>query len=265
MLDYSYGFANSMPVSYLQLTNSSRPCFYCRGGGKYFIWDDYKTNWEIVKSSTTYTSQTVAPTTSLPANSYNIANIGARASNVTGTVAIANGGTGATTASGARSNLGLSTVASTGSYNDLSNKPSIPTMPTVGNGTLTIQKNGSTVASFTANATSGVTANIGVPTGISISTTSLKGNSYSTSATTVAFSGYIAVYCIVRPTSSSAWVPLFIPANLITTTATEYQGADEGNYVKFKLQKSGSNIVITGTGRSGSGTFQVYGVKLSLS
>lgn len=39
---------------------------------------------------------------------------------------IANGGTGASTAEKARENLGLATVASTGSYNDLSNKPSIP-------------------------------------------------------------------------------------------------------------------------------------------
>lgn len=39
---------------------------------------------------------------------------------------ISQGGTGATTASQARVNLGLATVASTGSYNDLSNKPSIP-------------------------------------------------------------------------------------------------------------------------------------------
>ena len=56
---------------------------------------------------------------------------------------------------------GLSTVATTGSYNDLSNKP---TIPTVNNATLTIQKNGSTVKTFTANASSNVTANITVPT-----------------------------------------------------------------------------------------------------
>lgn len=56
---------------------------------------------------------------------------------------------------------GLSTVATTGSYDDLSNKP---TIPTVNNATLTIQKNGSTVKTFTANASSNVTANITVPT-----------------------------------------------------------------------------------------------------
>ena len=55
----------------------------------------------------------------------------------------------------------LATVATSGSYNDLSNKP---TIPTVNNATLTIQKNGSTVKTFTANASSNVTANITVPT-----------------------------------------------------------------------------------------------------
>lgn len=77
----------------------------------------------------------------------------------------------------------LATVATSGSYNDLSNKPTIPaaqvqsnwtqtntsaadyiknkpTIPTVNNATLTIQKNGTTVKTFTANASSNVTANI---------------------------------------------------------------------------------------------------------
>ena len=52
----------------------------------------------------------------------------------------------------------LATVATSGSYTDLSNKP------TIGNATLTIQKNGTNVQTFTANATSNKTANITVPT-----------------------------------------------------------------------------------------------------
>ena len=48
-----------------------------------------------------------------------------------------------------------------GNYNDLTNKP---TIPTVNNATLTIQKNGTTVQTFTANASSNATANITVPT-----------------------------------------------------------------------------------------------------
>lgn len=57
----------------------------------------------------------------------------------------------------------FATVATSGSYNDLSNKP---TIPTVNNATLTIQKNGTTVKTFTANASSNVTANITVPTAV---------------------------------------------------------------------------------------------------
>lgn len=55
----------------------------------------------------------------------------------------------------------LAAVATSGSYNDLSNKP---TIPTVNNATLTIQKNSSTVKTFTANASTDVTCNITVPT-----------------------------------------------------------------------------------------------------
>lgn len=57
--------------------------------------------------------------------------------------------------------ISLHKVSKTGSYNDLLNKP---TIPTVNNATLTIQKNGTTVNTFTANASSNVTANITVPT-----------------------------------------------------------------------------------------------------
>ena len=52
----------------------------------------------------------------------------------------------------------LATVAKTGSYNDLSDKP------TIGNGALTIKKNGSNVGTFTANATANKNIDISVPT-----------------------------------------------------------------------------------------------------
>ena len=89
----------------------------------------------------------------------------------------------------ARQNIGLATVAHTGDYNDLihrpqpingqvqsdwnqtnemmpdfiRNKPSIPTPAPVNDAVLTIQKNGTDVATFSANAASNVTANIEVP------------------------------------------------------------------------------------------------------
>lgn len=60
---------------------------------------------------------------------------------------------------------GLSTVATSGSYSDLSNKPTIPAA--ANNGTLTIQKNGTSVATFGANQSTNATANIEVPTKVS--------------------------------------------------------------------------------------------------
>ena len=52
----------------------------------------------------------------------------------------------------------LATVATSGSYNDLTNKP------TIGNATITIQKNGTAVDTFTTNATSAKSINIPIPT-----------------------------------------------------------------------------------------------------
>lgn len=54
----------------------------------------------------------------------------------------------------------LSTVATSGSYNDLSNKP---TIPTVNNSTITITNNGSSVGSFTTNDSSARTIALSAP------------------------------------------------------------------------------------------------------
>ena len=58
----------------------------------------------------------------------------------------------------------LANVATSGDYTDLINTP---TIPSVGNGTLTIQKNGTSAGTFTANATTNKTINIIVPTKVS--------------------------------------------------------------------------------------------------
>lgn len=58
----------------------------------------------------------------------------------------------------------LAAVATSGNYSDLNGTP---TIPTVNNATLTIQKNGTDVQTFTANQSTNATANIIVPTNIS--------------------------------------------------------------------------------------------------
>lgn len=72
-------------------------------------------------------------------------------------------GTNVSVSSDTSGNITISATDTT-DYNSLSNKP---TIPTVNNGTLTIQKNGTTVKTFTANSDSDVTADITVPTKVS--------------------------------------------------------------------------------------------------
>lgn len=64
----------------------------------------------------------------------------------------------------ARANIGAGTSSFSGSYTDLTDKP---TIPTVNNATLTIQKNGVNVTTFTSNSATNATANITVPTKVS--------------------------------------------------------------------------------------------------
>lgn len=66
ILESSFKFTDTMPVSYQQLGNSSRPVFWCRGGGQYYIWTDYDETWTVYTSSVTFSEQTVAPTTTYP-------------------------------------------------------------------------------------------------------------------------------------------------------------------------------------------------------
>lgn len=61
----------------------------------------------------------------------------------------------------------ISTVGKAAVTNRYSDLDGIPTIPTVNNGTLTIQKNGTNVATFTANQSGSSTANITVPTNVS--------------------------------------------------------------------------------------------------
>ena len=67
VLEYSYSFASSQPVSYQQLGNSSKPIFWCRGGGQYYIFTDYEETWTIYTSTVTFSSQSVSPSSTLPA------------------------------------------------------------------------------------------------------------------------------------------------------------------------------------------------------
>ena len=50
------------PIGYKQLNNSSAPCFYLKGGGRYRLTADYKNGgWEIVTSQVTIREETIKP------------------------------------------------------------------------------------------------------------------------------------------------------------------------------------------------------------
>jgi len=93
----------------------------------------------------------------------------------------------------ARSNIGAGTSNFSGSYNDLVDKP---TIPVVYDGTLYLQQNGATIATFTANQSTNVTANFTVPivsdyywADVKVSASSNKGTTPTFSTVTVGGSG----------------------------------------------------------------------------
>ena len=165
----------------------------------------------------------------------------------------------------------LATVATSGSYNDLSNKP---TIPTVNNATLTIQKNGTNVATFTANSSTNATANITVPTGAAADKgvdTSISASSTSTnlptSAAVAAFvegKGYKTTdnnttYTVatgdsngqikVTPSSGSVYnVSVKGLGSAAYTASTAYAAASHGTHVTADTVKSALGTSSTGTG-----------------
>lgn len=94
----------------------------------------------------------------------------------------------------------LANVATSGSYNDLSDTP---TIPSVGNGTLTIQKNGTSAGTFTANATTDETINIIVPTKVSELTDDVvKGKYLSLTGGTMMANGKITMDSTYTPSAN---------------------------------------------------------------
>lgn len=64
---FSYNFCDKMPAYITQMEKSSAPVFYLRGGGKYYIYTDYKCTWTVKTAAYTVSNESVEPTTT-PAN-----------------------------------------------------------------------------------------------------------------------------------------------------------------------------------------------------
>lgn len=61
IVQYEYIYADKNPVGYTQMTNSSTPVLWLRGGGRYFIKTGYNCGWTIHTSAYTISQQTVQP------------------------------------------------------------------------------------------------------------------------------------------------------------------------------------------------------------
>ena len=64
---FSYFYCDKMPAYITQMGKSSAPVFYLRGGGKYYIYTDYKCTWTVKTAAYTVSNESVEPTTT-PAN-----------------------------------------------------------------------------------------------------------------------------------------------------------------------------------------------------
>lgn len=140
----------------------------------------------------------------------------------------------------------LATVATSGSYNDLSNKP---TIPTVNNATLTIQKNGVDVQTFTANASSNATANITVPTNTNELTNGagfLTGINSSMVTTALGYTPY-------NSTNPSGYVTSSVQTLQPITTTTGTLSLVDGTSM-YKLTPSGATTLSFTNGTTASGT-----------
>ncbi len=144
---------------------------------------------------------------------------------------------------------GLATVATSGSYNDLSNKP---TIPTVNNATLTIQKNGTNVATFTANSSTNQTANITVPTKVSELTNDAGYKTTDNNTTYTITTGDSNGQIKVTPSSGTAYnvsvKGLGSSAYTTTYTATECTTftSDSGNCTPAAVQKAAKQFAYAG-------------------
>lgn len=139
---------------------------------------------------------------------------------------VANQGLSDTEKANARSNIGAGSSSFSGSYNDLTNKP---TIPSVGNGTVTITQNGTSKGTFTMNQSGNTTialtdtnTNTTYSAGsqLALSGTTFKLNDFCTTVTdwnSATKNGwYMASNATNAPVSNGGWFYGFVVAHLDT-------------------------------------------------
>lgn len=96
-------------------------------------------------------------------------------------------------------------------------------------------------------------------TNLGINCTSLYSGSLSSGSTTFNYGNYNAYIIIGNPSTSSAKMGIVVPKGMITTSAVNYQIADENYYRSFSLKYSGTTATLTIVGGYGYIT-NVYGM-----
>lgn len=162
--------------------------------------------------------------------------------------------------------LSLASVATSGDYDDLQNKP---TIPTVNDGTLTIQKNSTTIDTFTANSATNKTIDITVPTDTSDLTNSAGYITGITSSDVTAALGYVpynssnpngytsnigTVTSVNNVSPINGDVTLSIPTVNDGTLTIKQDGTTVGTF----SANSSSNVEISLTSGSSSGGTSIY-------
>lgn len=136
----------------------------------------------------------------------------------------------------------LHKVATSGSYSDLTNKP---TIPTVNNGTLTIQKNGTNVATFSANQSGNATANITVPTSVNDLSSGYLNTHPENSSTIIpfihndlAFLSYKGGSYSLYSTTSTDFTVADLTKNSVTTSNLDnmFDGSPSYGYIQTKVE-----------------------------
>lgn len=156
----------------------------------------------------------------------------------------------------------LADVATSGSYNDLADKP---TIPTVNNATLTIKRNNVVVDTFTANASANKEINIVVPT-ITDTYSSTSANGMSGKAVASAVSGKANDADLATVAKSGSFTDLINKPTIDTTLSSTSTNAVQNKAIKAALDGKQASINDLGTirsnataGKSAADTIATYG------
>lgn len=141
----------------------------------------------------------------------------------------------------------LSTVAMSGNYNDLSNRPVIPTVSEICNATITITQGGINKGTFTANASSDVTIDIddisdelSGKADVDLSNVNLT-STFATSLNTAGISTVVETY-----SSGTSWYRVYSDGWCEQGGEVVYNSGTGGTVTLLKAYKDTAYIVTTG-------------------